>query len=189
MEVERLAIPDVLLFTPKVFGDARGFFVETYNAERYREAGLRSTFVQDNLSRSAHGVLRGMHLQQPMAQGKLVMVIEGEVFDVAVDVRVGSPTFGRWVGATLSADNKRQLWIPPGFAHGFCVTGEAALFSYKCTEPYRPQQELGVAFDDPELGIDWPIANPRLSDKDRALPRLRDIPPERLPRHGEYPAD
>jgi dTDP-4-dehydrorhamnose 3,5-epimerase len=183
MEVIPQALPEVLLVKPKVFGDARGYFVETYNAERYREAGIPLTFVQDNLSRSRRGILRGLHLQNPHTQGKLVSVLEGEVFDVAVDVRVGSPSFGKWVGALLSAENHHQLWVPPGFAHGFCVTSENALFSYKCTDLYHPEAELGVAWNDPALGIAWPLSSPQLSAKDEANAPLSQIDPAKLPRY------
>ena len=152
MNIEELSLPGVLLITPKVFGDARGYFVETFARERYAEAGVDLPFVQDNLSRSPKGVLRGLHLQHPHGQGKLVQVVEGSVFDVAVDVRVGSPTFGKWAGAELSADNHCQLWVPPGFAHGFVVTSEHALFSYKCTDTYHPECELSVLWSDPAIG-------------------------------------
>ena len=181
MKVEQTAIPGLLVLEPRVFGDSRGFFKETYFARRYAEAGVRGTFVQDNLSKSTRGVLRGLHLQHPHGQGKLVQVLLGEVFDVAVDVRRGSPTFGKWVGVTLSADNHRQFWIPPGFAHGFCVTSDEALFSYKCTDGYHPECELGVSWCDPEVGIDWPVADPSLSDKDLAYPKLSEIPEHSLP--------
>lgn len=182
MNVETLALPGVLLITPKVFGDARGYFVETFAKERYTEAGINIPFVQDNLSRSPKGVLRGLHLQNPHGQGKLVQVVEGSVFDVAVDVRVGSPHFGQWVGAELSAENHRQLWVPPGFAHGFVVTSEHALFSYKCTDTYHPECELSVLWNDPAIGIDWPVESPVLSDKDAAAKVLADIDESRLPR-------
>jgi len=181
VKVTRADIPEVCVIDPRVFGDQRGFFLETWSASRYAEAGIPGAFVQDNLSRSAKGVLRGLHLQHPMGQGKLVYVLQGEVFDVAVDVRAGSPTFGRWVGYTLSADNKRQLYIPPGFAHGFCVTSESALFAYKCTELYHPEHELGIAWDDADIGITWPVEEPVLSGKDRAYPRLAAVPESRLP--------
>lgn len=181
MKVERTALPGVLILEPKVFGDARGFFMETWNRSRYAEAGLPGEFVQDNVSYSRHGVLRGLHYQSPRAQGKLVHVLEGEVFDVAVDVRVGSPTFGRWAGATLSAQNRRQLWIPPGFAHGFCVTGETALFCYKCTELYDPEHEGSILWNDPAIGIAWPLEHPTLSAKDAAAPPLAAVSPARLP--------
>jgi dTDP-4-dehydrorhamnose 3,5-epimerase len=183
MEVLPQALPEVLLIKPKVFGDARGYFIETYNAERYQQAGVNLPFVQDNLSKSRRGILRGLHLQNPHAQGKLVSVVEGEVFDVALDVRVGSPNFGKWVSALLSAENHHQLWVPPGFAHGFCVTSESALFSYKCTDLYHPEAELGVAFDDPALGIPWPVSAPELSAKDQANLPLAQIDPAKLPRY------
>ncbi|AHE98560.1 dTDP-4-dehydrorhamnose 3,5-epimerase [Thioalkalivibrio paradoxus] len=181
MKVLETALPGVLLLEPQVFGDERGFFMETYHAERYAAAGIERAFVQDNVSRSGHGILRGLHLQHPHAQGKLVYVLEGEVFDVAVDARVGSPTFGHWVGALLSATNKRQLWVPEGFAHGFCVTSEHALFCYKCTDLYHPETELSIRWDDPALGIDWPVRQPRLSQKDAQARCLDAIEPQRLP--------
>ncbi|GAB4197825.1 MAG: dTDP-4-dehydrorhamnose 3,5-epimerase [Sandaracinaceae bacterium] len=187
MKVTETALPGVLLVEPKVFGDARGFFLETFHLERYREAGITLPFVQDNLSRSSRGILRGLHLQQPHAQGKLVWVPDGVVFDVAVDVRVGSPTFGRWVGFELSGENHRQLWIPPGFAHGFVVVSERCLFAYKCTDLYHPESELGVAWDDPDLGIEWPLRDVTLSSKDAKSPRLRDIDAARLPRFEGRP--
>lgn len=181
MNVLETELPEVLLVEPKVFGDDRGFFMETWNAERYREAGLPSGFVQDNLSYSAGGVLRGLHFQNPDQQGKLVYVLQGEVFDVAVDIRVGSPRFGQWTAATLSAQNKRQLYIPEGFAHGFLVTSDAALFAYKCTARYNREAEAGVLWNDPEIGIEWPTEEPTLSEKDRNVPRLSEISRERLP--------
>ena len=183
MKVESTSIPGPLIVEPAVHGDERGFFMETYARDRYIEAGLPGDFVQDNLSMSTKGILRGLHLQHPNDQGKLCGVLEGEVFDVAVDVRVGSPTFGRWVGVTLSSKDKRQFYVPPGFAHGFCVLSERALFSYKCTDFYAAASELGVAWDDPEIGIDWPISAPTLSGKDQVNPRLKDIPAEKLPRY------
>jgi dTDP-4-dehydrorhamnose 3,5-epimerase len=172
----------VLLIEPAVFGDARGYFFETWHRQRYSQHGVPRDFVQDNVSRSARGILRGLHLQEPHAQAKLVQVLDGEVFDVALDVRVGSPTFGRWVGERLSGDNHRQLYIPEGFAHGFCVISEFALLQYKCTELYHPETELCIAWNDPELGITWPIPEPRLSAKDGAAKRLCEIPRDRLPR-------
>ena len=158
-----------------------GFFLETWNQARYAEHGMPGPWVQDNLSYSTRGVLRGLHYQHPTAQGKLVSVLKGEVFDVAVDIRVGSPTFGKWVGVTLSAANKRQFWVPPGFAHGFLVTGEDALFCYKCTEYYAPKEEGSLLWNDPDLGISWPIDQPTLSPKDQAGLRLKDVSPDRLP--------
>lgn len=181
MKVTPTKLPEVLLVEPDVFGDSRGFFCETWSRRRYAEHGIDVDFVQDNVSRSQYGVLRGMHLQHPHGQGKLVTVLVGEVFDVAIDVRPDSPRFGQWVGMTLSAENHRQLYIPPGFAHGFCVTGEEALFSYKCTDFYSRQDELGVRWDDPQVGIAWPIRDPQLSDKDKAYPTLAEIPPAALP--------
>lgn len=177
MRVTPLAIREVLLVEPAMFGDARGFFMESFSARRYAEARIPGPFVQDNLSRSRRGVLRGLHLQHPFAQGKLVSVLEGEVFDVAVDVRVGSPTFGRWVGEYLSAENHRQLYVPAGFAHGFVVTSEDALFSYKCTEYYHPETERSVRWDDPRIGVAWPdVGVPfELSAKDRAGVPLEDL--------------
>jgi dTDP-4-dehydrorhamnose 3,5-epimerase len=182
MIVTPTKLPEVLLIEPKVFGDARGFFLETWSRDRYREHGVVLPFVQDNLSRSERGVLRGLHLQEPFGQGKLVSVPLGEVYDVAVDVRVGSPNFGQGVGYHLSGDNHRQLYIPPGFAHGFCVLSDVALFSYKCTELYHPEAEVGVLWNDPDIGLTWPNSDPKLSVKDAASARLRDIPEERLPR-------
>ncbi|HKC50824.1 MAG TPA: dTDP-4-dehydrorhamnose 3,5-epimerase [Myxococcota bacterium] len=175
MRFEPTAIPDVIRIEPRIFRDARGFFLESYHEARFSEGGVRARFVQDNHSRSARGTLRGLHMQLAFAQGKLVRCVAGEVFDVAVDVRRGSGTFGQWVGETLSAENFRQLWVPPGFLHGFCVTSETAEIEYKCTEPYHPEDELGVAWNDPDLGIRWPIATPLLSAKDATLPRLREV--------------
>jgi dTDP-4-dehydrorhamnose 3,5-epimerase len=176
-------LPGALIIEPKVFGDERGFFMESWNGRRYKEVGLPGSFVQDNLSFSAHGVLRGLHFQNPNPQGKLVSVLRGEVFDVAVDIRVGSPTFGKWTGTALSAENKRQLYIPPGFAHGFAVTSEAALFFYKCTDYYDPASEGTVLWNDPGIDIKWPIGKPALSDKDRAAMPLKDMPEGALPRY------
>lgn len=181
-------LPDVLVIEPKVFGDARGFFLETYNQERYAQAGLDVRFVQDNMSASKRGILRGMHLQHPGGQGKLVSVVVGKVYDVALDVRQGSPTFGRWAGFELSGDDHRQVYIPPGFAHGFCVLSERAIFTYKCTDFYRPEAELGVIWNDPDVGIDWPMESPELSEKDRVHPRLADIDPQRLPKYEGSPS-
>ncbi|WP_294766025.1 dTDP-4-dehydrorhamnose 3,5-epimerase [uncultured Rhodoferax sp.] len=171
MQVTRTAIADVLLIQPKVFGDARGFFFESFNEKAFREAtGVTLPFVQDNHSKSAHGVLRGLHYQTQQAQGKLVRVVAGEVFDVAVDIRRNSPTYGKWVGEILSADNKRQLWVPPGLAHGFLVLSESAEFLYKTTDYYAPAFERCIAWDDPDLAIAWPPLDipPLLSAKDAA---------------------
>ena len=172
------AIAGPLILEPKVFGDARGFFMESYNARVFHEAtGLDVNFVQDNHSRSARGVLRGLHYQVEQAQGKLVRVTRGSVFDVAVDLRRASPTFGQWAGVELSEDNHRQLWIPPGYAHGFCVLSEVADFQYKCTDFYFPADEGGLLWNDPDVGIPWPITEPQLSAKDANNPRLRDLKP------------
>ena len=168
-------IPGVIVIEPDVHRDSRGFFLETYHAEKYRAGGIPDVFVQDNQSRSAVGTLRGLHLQLGRPQGKLIRVIEGEIFDVAVDVRRGSPTFGKWVGVTLSAENFRQCYIPQGFAHGFAVVSPIAQVEYKCTDIYDAQSEVGIAWDDPAIGITWPVKNPVLSDRDRQHPRLADV--------------
>lgn len=184
MKCTPTAIPELLLIEPQVYGDARGYFLEVWQAARYSEHGIAVEFVQDNQAYSRRGVLRGLHIQHPHAQGKLVYVLHGEVFDVAVDIRRGSPWFGQWVGARLSAENKHQLWVPPGFAHGYCVTSEDALFVYKCSDYYHPEAEFSVRWDDPAIGIDWPLdAPPILSEKDRSAPLLGDLPPERLPEY------
>ncbi len=180
MNVSRCEIAGLLIIEPQVFGDARGYFMETWNRQRYREAGLASEFVQDNVSFSRRGILRGLHFQNPFGQGKLVYALHGEVFDVAVDLRQSSPTFGRWHGLTLSAENQRQFFIPPGFAHGFAVLSETAMFAYKCTELYAPQNEVTLAWNDPEIGIHWPIESPRLSVKDGRGLRLHEISKDRL---------
>lgn len=177
------AIPDVVLVTPDVFRDERGFFLETYHAARYAAAGIDATFVQDNHSRSRSGILRGLHAQRRRPQGKLVRAVEGRIFDVAVDVRRGSPTYRRWVGEVLSADNFRQLWVPPGFLHGFLVLSDIAQVEYKCTALYDPTDELGVAWNDPDIGIEWPNLEPELSAKDAAAPRLAEVL-DRLPVFG-----
>jgi dTDP-4-dehydrorhamnose 3,5-epimerase len=183
MKVTPTILDGVVAIEPRVFGDARGYFLETWHRERYAEVGVSREFVQDNLSRSQKGILRGLHLQNPFAQAKLVQVFEGEVFDVAVDVRIGSPTFGKWVGEHLSGENKRQLYIPDGFAHGFCVLSEHALLGYKCTELYHPETEISIAWNDPTLAIAWPVDAPTLSAKDAAGLNLADVPRERLPRY------
>lgn len=172
MTVQEFELPGLLLFTPDVYGDDRGFFLETWNAERYREHGLDADFVQDNVSYSTHGVLRGLHYQDPHPQGKLVMVLRGEIFDVAVDIREDAATFGAWQGVTLSGKNKQQLYVPPGFAHGFVVTGDQALVHYKCTDFYHPEAEGTIRWDDPAIGVDWPVEAPILSEKDAAGHRL-----------------
>jgi len=173
-------IPGVVIVEPDVHRDGRGYFVETYHAEKYRAAGIPGPFVQDNHSRSVGGTLRGLHLQLQHPQGKLVRVVEGEIFDVAVDVRRGSPTIGRWVGVMLSADDFKQCYVPPGFAHGFCVTSPIALVEYKCTDIYDPKSEIGVAWNDPALAIPWPVSKPILSDRDRRYSTLAELS-DRLP--------
>jgi dTDP-4-dehydrorhamnose 3,5-epimerase len=168
------SLPGVVVVEPDVFGDARGFFLETYRREAFVAAGIDAHFVQDNHSGSARGVLRGLHYQEPFPQGKLVRCVSGSVFDVAVDIRRGSPTFGRWFGTELSAENKLQMWIPAGFAHGFCVTSEWGEVVYKCTEVWRKEFDRSIAWNDPEIGIEWPLAEPVLSTKDAAAPRLAE---------------
>jgi dTDP-4-dehydrorhamnose 3,5-epimerase len=180
VRVEPTAIPEVLVIEPAVHADGRGFFLETYHADRYRAHGMPGPFVQDNHSRSVAGTLRGLHLQLQRPQGKLIRVIEGEIFDVAVDVRRGSPTFGQWVNVVLSAENFRQCYIPPGFAHGFCVTSPVAQVEYKCTDLYDPASEIGIAWNDPMLGITWPVQAPILSTRDSRHASLSEIS-DRLP--------
>ena len=182
MKVERLALPEVILVTPVVRGDVRGAFHEAWHAARYRDAGLPERWVQDNVSRSRRGVLRGLHFQHPRLQGKLVSVLAGEILDVAVDVRRGSPTFGRWVSATLTAVGAEQLFVPEGFAHGFAVTSEEeAVVHYKCTDYYAPGGELTIAWNDPALAIPWPIETPILSERDAAAGNLEQVAPADLP--------
>ncbi|WP_257455746.1 dTDP-4-dehydrorhamnose 3,5-epimerase [Archangium lipolyticum] len=176
MKVLETELPGVLLLEPRAFEDARGVFMEVFHAGRYAEVGIRAAFVQDNLSRSVKGTLRGLHFQEPHGQGKLVQVLSGTVYDVVVDIRRGSPAFGRWLGLELSAENRRQLWIPPGFAHGFCVLSERADFFYKCTDVYVPTADRGLLWNDPDLAIPWPVTSPLLSPKDAAAPRLKDAP-------------
>ena len=168
-------LPGVILIEPRVFRDVRGFFLETYHELKFCEGGISVHFVQDNHSRSAKGTLRGLHLQRTRLQGKLIRVIEGEIYDVAVDVRTGSRHFGKWVGLTLSSENFRQLYIPPGFAHGFVVTSESAQVEYKCTDFYAPDDELTIAWNDPQIGIEWPVDEPLLSGKDQSGRRLADV--------------
>lgn len=172
MKFIETGLPGVILVEPDVFRDGRGFFLETYHREKYGAAGIPGPFVQDNQSHSLHGTLRGLHAQRRHPQGKLVRAIDGEMFDVAVDIRRGSPTFGKWVGFTLSGENFRQLYIPPGFAHGFCVLSNRVHVEYKCTDFYDPKDELGIAWNDPEIGITWPIESPVVSPKDAAAGRL-----------------
>ena len=181
MKVITTALPCALILQPQVFGDARGFFYESYNKAKWDDAGIRAQFIQTNVSRSARGVLRGLHYQWPNPQGKLVSVLEGEVYDVAVDIRRGSPTFGQSVGVMLTADNHRHFWVPEGFAHGFCVLSEFATFTYQCTALYDAKADTGIRWNDAALGIDWPLSDPLLSDKDNKAPLLADVPPERLP--------
>jgi dTDP-4-dehydrorhamnose 3,5-epimerase len=178
MEFQRLSLPDVILVKPDVWRDERGFFLETYHLEKYQAGGIRELFVQDNHSFSDGKILRGLHAQIEHPQGKLVRAALGEIFDVAVDIRPGSPTFGKWVGEVLSADNFHQLYVPPGFAHGFCVVSKTAHVQYKCTELYRREDEICIAWDDPEIGIRWPIENPLLNAKDANAPRLAEILPK-----------
>lgn len=173
----------VWIIEPKVFGDQRGFFYETWQQQRYADIGIKGVFVQDNVSFSRKGVLRGLHYQQPHSQGKLVTVLQGEVFDVAVDIRVGSPQFGQWTGVVLSGENHRQLWIPEGFAHGFCVLSETAYFSYKCTDVYAPDCEGGILWNDPDIGMKWPLEDVVLSDKDQIYPLLKEVSFEKLPKY------
>ncbi|MDA0236494.1 MAG: dTDP-4-dehydrorhamnose 3,5-epimerase [Proteobacteria bacterium] len=175
MKVIETALPGVLIIEPKAFGDHRGFFLETFQVERYREAGITLPFVQDNHSRSQRGVLRGLHFQKTRPQGKLVSVSRGAVYDVAVDIDPSSATYGKFVGVELNDDNHRQMWVPPGYAHGFCVLSEVADFQYKCTDFYFPADEGGLAWNDPDVGISWPIEAPQLSAKDANNPRLRDL--------------
>ncbi|OQW57356.1 MAG: dTDP-4-dehydrorhamnose 3,5-epimerase [Proteobacteria bacterium HN_bin10] len=175
MKVTEGDLKGLLIIEPRTFEDSRGCFFETFHQQRYAEIGIPGPFVQDNFSLSVRGTLRGLHFQEPHAQGKLVMVTEGEVFDVAVDIRRGSPTFGRWFGTPLSAKNRRQLYIPPGFAHGFCVVSDQAAFVYKCTDFYAPEHEHGILWNDPAIGIRWPVQQPILSPKDAAYKPLADM--------------
>ena len=187
MEVIETPLPGVLIFEPRVFKDPRGYFLETHNKKRYREAGLKVDFVQDNVSGSGQGSLRGLHYQHPHGQGKLVEVLQGSVYDVAVDIRQDAPTFGQWYGITLTGEKHNQMYIPPGFAHGFYVLSKTALFSYKCSDYYSPSTEGGILWNDPDLDIQWPLAGePILSDKDARFGKLADIPVEKLPRMEDY---
>lgn len=175
MKVTETDLPGVKVIEPAVFGDERGFFMETWNRSRYAEHGIDLDCRQTNLSLSRNGVLRGLHFQHPNPQGKLAYVIEGEVLDVAVDIRVGSPHFGRWTAERLSGDNRRQMWVPEGFAHGFCVLSDRALFAYLCTAEYDPETDRSLRFDDPEIGVDWPLDDPEVSGKDREAPTLAEL--------------
>ena len=175
MKIIETVLPGVLIIEPKVFGDHRGFFLETFQVERYRQAGIDLPFVQDNHSRSQRGVLRGLHFQRARPQGKLVSVSRGAVYDVAVDIDPKSPTCGEFVGVELNDENHRQLWVPPGYAHGFCVLSEVADYQYKCTDLYFPEDEGGLIWNDPDVNIPWPISEPQLSAKDMRNPGLRDL--------------
>jgi len=181
MKITHTNLPGLLIIEPRIFADGRGFFFESYHKERYGQYGISNEFVQDNLSYSVKNTLRGLHYQNPHVQAKLVQVLSGEVFDVAVDIRVGSPTFGQWEGVTLSSENKKQFYLPRGFAHGFCVLSDTAIFSYKCDDLYAPDCEGGILWSDPDLNIDWPVKEPLLSNKDGRYTCLKDIHRERLP--------
>ncbi|EZP45312.1 dTDP-4-dehydrorhamnose 3,5-epimerase [Stenotrophomonas sp. RIT309] len=181
MKVIETQLPGCMVIEPAVFGDARGYFFETWNAERFAALGLPERFVQSNVSTSARGVLRGLHYQWPRPQGKLVSVLEGEVYDVAVDIRRGSPTFGQWEAVVLSAENKKQFWIPEGFAHGFAVLSETALFNYLCTDVYVAEADAGIRWNDADIAVDWPVGAPILSAKDQKAPFLDQLAEDRLP--------
>jgi dTDP-4-dehydrorhamnose 3,5-epimerase len=181
LKIIQTALPGAVIIEPQVFGDARGFFYESYNKAKWQEAGIDAEFIQTNVSRSARGVLRGLHYQWPNPQGKLVSVLEGDVYDVAVDIRRGSPTFGQSAGVMLTADNHRHFWVPEGFAHGFCVLSEFATFTYQCTALYDAKADAGIRWNDAALDIDWPISDPLLSDKDGKTPLLAEVAGERLP--------
>lgn len=185
MEILKTSLPGVLIFQPDVFEDQRGYFMETYHRKKYTEEGLDQSFVQDNLSYSTRGTLRGLHYQYPNAQGKLVQAVKGEIFDVVVDIRKDSPAFGHWTGVHLSDENKRQLFIPKGFAHGFCVLSNTAFVMYKCSDFYAPESEKGILWSDTDIGINWPVKEPLLSPKDSQYPCLKDISSDNLPDYGE----
>jgi dTDP-4-dehydrorhamnose 3,5-epimerase len=184
MKVKEAELREVLIIEPDTFPDQRGFFMETYHQEKYERLGIRTRFVQDNLSSSVRGTLRGLHYQHPRGQAKLIQVVRGEIFDAVVDIRSGSPTFGKWGGVKLSDESKRQLFVPEGFAHGFCVLSETALVHYKCGDFYAPKSEGGILWCDPDIGIEWPISDPLLSEKDSKYPSLKDMPKDRLPLYG-----
>ena len=175
MNIRTTDFPGLLFIEPKLYGDQRGWFFESWNSERYAEAGIHADFVQDNISYSTKGVLRGLHYQRPYTQGKLVFVLEGNVWDVVVDLRKSSPMFGKWSGFTLTGEKKEQLYIPPGFAHGFCVLSDTVLFQYKCTDKYSPESEHGIMWNDPDLNIPWPVDAPVISDKDTKHPYFKDL--------------
>lgn len=181
MKVTELKLKGAYIIEPDVFTDDRGYFMETFQRHRYKEHGIDHEFVQDNLSFSDKGILRGLHYQYPHSQAKLMQVLQGEILDVIVDIRRGSPTFGKWSSITLSHENKKQLLVPEGMAHGFCVLSETALFTYKCSDYYMPESEKGILWSDPDIGIDWPIDDPVLSNKDIMLPFLKDVPEDDLP--------
>lgn len=184
MKITHTRLPGVILLQPNRHTDPRGFFVESFHVDRYADAGIPTSFVQDNHSHSSRGVLRGLHFQRQRPQGKLLWVLSGEVYDAVVDVRRGSPTFGRWEGVTLDSKHYQQLYVPPGFAHGFCVLSESVDFVYKCTQYYDAHDEAGIAWNDPDIGIEWPISTPSLSDKDRRHPCLHEIEPAQLPSYA-----
>ena len=181
MKVTPTKLPEVLLIEPRIFPDARGHFLETYQADRYRDCGVPSRFVQDNLSYSLKGVLRGLHYQLGRPQGKMIWAVQGRIFDVVVDIRKSSPRFGRWLSLEFDGDSCRQLYVPEGFAHGFCVLSAEAVVIYKCTDYYAPAEERGIIWDDPGLGIDWPVKDPLLSPKDLIFPTLQQEPRDQLP--------
>lgn len=181
MKSIQTTLPGVVVVEPQVFDDSRGYFYESYHEAKYAKLGIHANFVQTNVSRSAKGVLRGLHYQWPHPQGKLVSVLEGEVYDVAVDIRHGSPTFGQWVSAMLTADNHRHMWIPAGFAHGFCVLSDYATFTYQCTTLYDPAADASICWNDAAIGIDWPVSEPVISAKDAKAPLLAEVPVDRLP--------
>lgn len=185
MKIIQTPLPGVIVLEPRIFGDSRGFLLETYRADTLEEAGISVPFVQDNHSRSSRGILRGLHYQLIQPQGKLVRVTSGKVFDVAVDVRIGSPAFGQWYGAILDEESMRMMYVPPGFAHGFVVLSEVADFLYKCTDYYHPESEQGIQWDDPQVGIEWPVSDVLLSDRDKANPLLSAQSAEKLPQYQE----
>lgn len=187
MNVIATDLPGMMIFEPRVFRDERGLFMETYQEQRYRALGIDAHFVQDNFSRSHRHVLRGLHYQRQYPQGKFVQVLKGEVYDVAVDIRSGSPTFGGWAAAILSGDNARQMYIPPGYAHGFCVLSDKADFIYKCSDYYHPEDECGIVWNDPTIGIEWPIQEPLLSPKDAEFPKLNELSEAELPKFHAQP--
>ena len=187
MNIIPVDLPDIVLIEPKIFADRRGYFCETYQTQRYSDHGIEVKFVQDNLSFSRRGVVRGLHYQLQKPQGKLVMVLQGEVVDLVVDIRSDSPTFGKWSKNTLAAANHRQIYVPPGFAHGFAVTSETAIVHYKVTDYYHPGDEYGIIWNDPDLGVDWPLDEAILSDKDQQFPQLKAVPKDLLPKMTSLP--